>query len=204
MNEGVTKDDSRFDDGMDKWALLVLRGSFGGLLAGHGGQKLFGWFGGHGWQGTRQWMRSLGFHPSRGWTAGAVASEFGGGVLTALGFLDPLGPILTLGSMGMATARVHWGKPIWVSEGGAELPITNLAIATALLLSGPGAISLDGALGTKLPRWIALPGAALALAGVAYGAWASRNAQQAAQQAAPQPQAEAPQSPAPELQAAGA
>jgi len=200
MNEGVQKDDGRYDGGMDKWALLVLRGSFGGLLAGHGSQKLFGWFGGPGWQGTRQWLRSLGFHPSRGWTAGAVASELGGGVLTALGFLDPLGPVLTLGSMSMATLRVHWGKPIWVSQGGAELPITNLAIATALMLSGPGEISLDAVFGTKLPRWIALPGAAVVLTSVGYGAWASRIAQRDAQQR----QTEESKSAAPELQATGA
>lgn len=33
-------------------ALLVLRATTGSLLAGHGAQKLFGWFGGHGLKGT--------------------------------------------------------------------------------------------------------------------------------------------------------
>jgi putative oxidoreductase len=32
--------------------LLVLRATFGSLLAGHGAQKLFGVFGGHGIEGT--------------------------------------------------------------------------------------------------------------------------------------------------------
>ena len=58
----------------------------------------------------------------------------------------------------MATARVHWGKPIWVTAGGAELPATNMAIATALTLAGPGKYSLDAALGSRLPRWVAIPG----------------------------------------------
>jgi hypothetical protein len=39
------------EDGMMDLALLLLRVITGGLLAGHGAQKLFGWFEGHGIQG---------------------------------------------------------------------------------------------------------------------------------------------------------
>jgi putative oxidoreductase len=42
-----------------------------------------------------------------------------------------------------------------VTEGGAELPVTNMAITTALMLNGPGKYSLDRALGIRLPRWLA-------------------------------------------------
>src|SRR5207245_5216835 len=38
--------------------LLVLRLTVGGLLAGHGAQKLFGWFGGFGLKGTAGWVES--------------------------------------------------------------------------------------------------------------------------------------------------
>jgi putative oxidoreductase len=73
-------------------------------------------------------------------------------MLTTLGFLHPLGPLGTLGAMIMATAKAHWGKPIWVSQGGAELPVINMATALALTLTGPGRFSLDQVLGIRLPR----------------------------------------------------
>ncbi len=46
-------------------ALLVLRLTAGGLLAGHGAQKLFGAFRGPGLEGTAQTLESLGLHPGR-------------------------------------------------------------------------------------------------------------------------------------------
>ncbi len=154
---------------MNDLAFLTLRLTAGALLAGHGAQKLFGWFGGHGFEGTAKWLESLKLQPGHLWALAAGLSEFGGGVLTLLGFLNPLGPLGMIGSMSMATARVHWGKPIWVTSGGAELPVTNMAIATALLAAGPGKYSLDSALGTRLPRWVALPGLALVATAIAAG-----------------------------------
>src|SRR5215210_7559944 len=100
---------------MKDLALLILRLTFGGLMAGHGSQKLFGWFGGHGLKGTTGWLESMGFRPGKPWAILASLSEFGGGVLTALGALNPIGPLTTMGAMEMATAKVHWGKPIWVT-----------------------------------------------------------------------------------------
>ncbi len=132
--------------------LLILRLVVGGLLGGHGSQKLFGWFGGFGIKGTAGWLESMGLKPGQLWATGAATSEFGGGALTALGFLHPLGPIATIAAMAMATAKAHWGKPIWVTEGGAELPVTNIAAALALAFAGPGRISLDTLFGIRLPR----------------------------------------------------
>ena len=164
-------------------ALLVLRLTLGSLLAGHGAQKLFGWFGGYGLAGTSGWVESLGLRPGRPWALMAGLSEFGGGVLMVLGFLNPIGPLSAIAAMGMATAKVHWGKPIWVTSGGAELPVTNMAIALALGLAGPGSYSLDRRLGTRLPRLVLVPGLLLAAVGVAFGVIASRQPQPAAEQA---------------------
>jgi len=130
--------------------LLILRLTVGGLLGGHGSQKLFGWFGGYGIKGTAGFLESMNFKPGHLWAAAAGTSEFGGGALTALGFLHPLGPIGTLGAMIVASATAHAGKPIWAAEGGAELPVTY--IASALALSGPGRFSLDSLFGIRLPR----------------------------------------------------
>jgi len=140
----------------------------GGLLAGHGAQKLFGSFSGPGIEGTSGFMEMLGLTPGKPWAFLAGLSEFGGGVLTALGFLNPLGPIGAIGAMTMATTTAHKGKPIWVTEGGAELPVTNIAAATALILNGPGKWSLDRALGLRLPRWLAPLGLVMVILTVIY------------------------------------
>jgi putative oxidoreductase len=139
-------------------ARLIVRLVVGGLLAGHGAQKLFGWFEGPGPEGTRGMMASLDLHPPHRWAFLAGASEFGGGILTALGALNPLGPLGIMGAMSMATAKVHLGKPIWASASGAELPVTNFAAALALTLAGPGRYSIDHMLGIRLPRWVGLAG----------------------------------------------
>ena len=143
---------------MTDLARLLVRLVLGGLLAGHGAQKLFGWFGGPGPEGTRGMMESLELRPAHRWAFLAGISEFGGGVLTALGALSPVGPLAIIGSMTMATATVHRDKPIWGTSGGAELPVTNMAAAGALALVGPGRISIDHALGIRLSRWIGVLG----------------------------------------------
>jgi putative oxidoreductase len=139
------------------------------LLAGHGVQKLFGSFNGPGFEGTSGFMEMLGLNPGRPWAYLAGLSELGGGTLTVLGFLNPLGPLGIIGSMAMAWATAHRGQPIWVTEGGAELPVTNIAAATALILNGPGKYSLDRALGTRLPTWVALLGLVAIVLSVMYG-----------------------------------
>ena len=148
----------RNEGGMGNLAALILRVVLGGLLAGHGAQKTFGSFSGPGLEGTSGFMEMLGLRPGKPWAYLAGLSEFGGGVLTVLGFLNPLGPLGVIGAMGMATTKAHWDNPIWVTEGGAELPVINIAAATALMLNGPGKYSLDRALGIRLPRGIAFLG----------------------------------------------
>lgn len=157
--------DSRTSKARDV-GVLALRLTTGGLLAGHGAQKLFGWFGGHGFEGTSGFMESMGFKPGEQWASMAGASEFGGGVLTALGLFHPVGPISTVGAMMVATRTAHKGKPIWVTEGGAELPVTNMAIAFALSMVGPGRYSLDHALGIKVPKGVAIAAALAVGAGI--------------------------------------
>ncbi len=139
-------------------APMIVRVAQGSLMAGHGAQKLFGSFGGPGVEGTSGFMEMLGMRPGRPWAYLAGLSEFGGGVLTALGLFNPLGPLGVIGSMAMATRKAHWGKPIWVTEGGAELPVLNIAISTALMIREPDRYTLDRVLGIRLPRWVGLVG----------------------------------------------
>ena len=150
-------------------ALFIIRLATGGLLAGHGAQKLFGSFGGHGLQGTAGWLESTGLKPGKAWALMAGSGEFGGGLLTLLVLGGPISSTATLSTMAMATAKGHWGKPIWVTEGGAELPLVYGVTATALALTGPGAISLDNLLGIRVPRWLSALIALGALGTVTYG-----------------------------------
>lgn len=147
--------------------LLVLRASVGSLVAGHGAQKLFGAFGGPGLQGTAGMMESLGLQPKESWAYAAGLGEFGGGVLTVLGLCTPLGLLGMSGAMATAATTVHGGKPVWVTSGGAELPLTNLAVAATLALAGPGKFSLDALLGLRVPRWFSLLGLLVMIATVA-------------------------------------
>ena len=151
-------------------ALLLIRLTLGLFMTGHGAQKLFGSFGGPGIEGTTGFMEALGLRPAKQWAILGGASEFGGGILTVLGLLNPLGLLGVVGSMSIATTKVHWNAPIWVTEGGAEFPVTNTAVATALMMTGPGKFSLDKALGIRVPRWISFFGLVSVALVVAY-AW---------------------------------
>jgi putative oxidoreductase len=139
---------------INETAPLIVRLAQGSLMAGHGAQKLFGSFGGPGLEGTSGFMEMLGMRPGRPWAYLAGFSELGGGVLTVLGLLNPLGPLGVIGSMAMATRKAHWGKPVWVTEGGAELPLLNIAVSTALMIREPDRYSLDRIWGIRLPAWV--------------------------------------------------
>jgi putative oxidoreductase len=146
--------------------LLIARVVFGLLMAAHGSQKLFGWFGGYGLAGTAGFFESLGFRPGRFFTAVASVSELFGGLLMALGFLGPIGPALVLSVMIVAAGSVHWQHGLFAASNGIEVPLLYGAGAAALALTGPGSFSIDGLIGltqvwTPAVAWTALVAGAL-------------------------------------------
>ena len=135
--------------------LLVARLIAGGLVAGHGAQKLFGWFEGPGWERWTGITESrMGMRPGRFWGTMQAAGEFVGGSLTALGFLTPLGPLGIVATMLAASEKGHRGKPIWAAKGGPELALSFLATAVVTGTQPPGRYSLDSLLGVRVPRWL--------------------------------------------------
>ncbi|MBI1729650.1 DoxX family protein [Candidatus Acetothermia bacterium] len=130
--------------------LLILRIVVGSLLAGHGAQKLFGWFGGYGLKGVSGWMASMGLRPASAWALLAGLGEFLGGLGLATGFLAPLSAAVVVGVM-LVAASTHLSKGVWASQGGYELPITNLVIGAFIGMNGAGAYSLDYLFGISLP-----------------------------------------------------
>lgn len=127
--------------------LLIARLALGVLMAAHGTQKLFGWFGGLGLRATGELFEQLGFRPGRRFAAAASAGEVASGVLVALGFLGPIGPALMISVMVVAAVSVHWTHGLFATSNGIELPLLYAAGALGLALAGPGPYSLDAALG---------------------------------------------------------
>src|ERR1700676_3808151 len=105
--------------------LLIGRVVFGLLMAAHGTQKLFGWFGGYGLAGTGGFFESLGFRPGRFFAALASSAELVGGTMVALGFLGPIGPALMLSVMIVAAASVHWHHGLFAASNGIEVPLRS-------------------------------------------------------------------------------
>src|ERR1700730_1192444 len=138
------------------FGLLVLRLVVGLTVAAHGGQKLFGWWGGPGMPGWTQSVTRLRIRPAAPWAWVAALSEFGGGLLLALGLLSPLGSFGIAGAMLVAIATVHWANGFWNGKRGYEFNLTLLGSVAALALTGPGFYSLDQALGIHLPEPLTL------------------------------------------------
>jgi putative oxidoreductase len=127
--------------------VLLVRIVAGLIMAAHGAQKLFGWFGGYGLNKTGEFFVHLGFQPGRAFAAAASLAETVSGALVALGFLGPIGPALMLSVMIVAAITVHWEHGLFASNNGIEVALLYATIAVGLALTGYGRYSLDGWLG---------------------------------------------------------
>ena len=141
--------------------LLLGRLVIGLVMAAHGAQKLFGWFGGYGLNRTGEFFVHLGFQRGRAFAAAAALTEVTSGLLVAVGFLGPIGPALIVSVMIVAMVTVHWEHGLFASNNGIEVPLLYLTAAVAFALIGYGRYSIDSWLGlsslwTPTLAWIAL------------------------------------------------
>src|SRR5919198_381730 len=128
------------------YGLLLLRVVVGGTMAGHGAQKLLGWFDGPGLGGVRKMLGSFGFRWPALMALGLALTECAG-LLFAVGFLTPLAALGIAVVMLNAVALVHFKNGFWTGKGGYEFNLVLLTVAVAVSATGPGRFSIDRALG---------------------------------------------------------
>lgn len=166
--------------------LMVLRVLVGLVLAGHGSQKLLGWFGGPGLTGASGFMEKLGFRPGRFWALLASGSEFGGGLFLALGLLTPLAAAGLVAAMLIAVTKAHGKAGFWSTKGGYEYPLTLLVVSAVVGLLPAGRFSLDALLAhaglalPTVPAFLAALILALIVIGVGIATGSSANRQSVA------------------------
>jgi putative oxidoreductase len=132
-----------------QWASLVLRVPAGIILAAHGAQKLFAWFGGYGLEGTGQFMASQGLEPGYLMALLAGSAEFFGGIALIIGLLVRPAAAVSAFTMLVAGIVVHGSAGLFLSNGGFEFALALRAMTVALEKLGGGKLSLDKLLAEK-------------------------------------------------------
>ena len=140
--------------------LAGLRVVFGGLIAAHGTQKLFGWFDGPGWRANADTFETIGYRPGEFFGTLAGLAELTGGLLLVLGLVTPLAGAIVLGTM-INAVNATWSGGLLTGQG-YEAPLLYGVVAAVLAFTGAGRFSLDRGRSWERPG-IRLAGAAAAL-----------------------------------------
>ena len=115
-------------------ALLIVRVVAGVIMAAHGAQKLFGWFGGPGLSGimTPQFPG--------GSVAGLLVAigEFFGGLGMLLGFLSRFSALANVVIMLGAIWFVHGKNGFFLQDKGFEYNLALIGLFLPTLIAGPG------------------------------------------------------------------
>jgi putative oxidoreductase len=122
---------------------LPIRIAVGLVLAAHGAQKLFAWFGGYGLEGTAGWMESIGLAPGMLMATLAGSAEFFGGLLLVIGLLVRPAALVVAVTMLVAMFTVHISNGLFMSNNGYEYALTLLVVAVGLAIRGAGSFSID-------------------------------------------------------------
>lgn len=181
-------DDDEHDDrlhdigrrGTQHLGLLVLRVGLGVVLAAHGLQKLFGWWGGSGVTGFRNSLSDVGYQHADILAYVSAGGELVAGVLLVLGLFTPLAAagalaFLINGLLATVSARPHTHTFSFFLPEGHEYQITLIAMAAAVILCGPGRYGLDARRGWAHRPFIGSFVALLAGIAAGIGVWVALN-----------------------------
>ena len=137
---------------METYGPAVLRLTAGAMFVAHGMQKSFGWWGGEGLGGTAAWLASLGLAPAFPLAVLVAVVELAGGLMLWAGlFTRSLSGILLVHvAIGMWIVHVPHGFflnwQLTPGEGhGVQFSVLLIGVLAALVLTGPGALSVDAA-----------------------------------------------------------
>ena len=135
--------------GLERLAVLILRLFLGFVFVMHGSQKLLGAFGGGGVSGVAGMLGKLGIEPSHLWAWVVSITEFVGGVCLFFGFLTRFWAAGLVIDMAVAVVKVNLVNGFFAVKNGVELPLTFGVIALVIVLTGPGSLSMDRAIGIE-------------------------------------------------------
>jgi len=128
------------------WALMALRGVAGVVMLAHGIKHA------RGRTKTADWFGSIGFRmPDLQWFA-STATEIGVGVLLVAGLGTTFASAGLVAVMVVAFWTVHRAAGFWVTarpEEGWEYVLVLGSVGLAIAIAGPGAFSIDAALGIE-------------------------------------------------------
>ena len=133
---------------------LILRGVVGSVFIAHGLQKLTGEFGGSGLAGTEKMMAAARMYPVRRNALAVALGETFAGVGILLGAATPLATFAAIATMSTAVRKAHLKNGFFNGNRGYEFNLTLAAGAAAVLIDGPGPVSVDALIGKS--RWGAL------------------------------------------------
>ena len=128
----------------------VLRLAAGAVFAAHGAQKLFGLWGGGGPSGTAAFFAQLGLTPAYPLALAVGIVELCGGLLLIAGAFTLVAAAALTVTMLVAVWTVHLANGFFLNwtmapgQGhGYEFSLALIATLVSLMLTGPGALSVD-------------------------------------------------------------
>jgi putative oxidoreductase len=148
------------------FAMLLLRVALGVVMLAHGIKHASGR------ARTTKWFGSIGFKmPEFQWLA-STATEIGVGILLIVGLGTSLAAAGLIGVMAVAFVSVHRKAGFWITarpDEGYEYAMVLAVAAVVVAMIGPGAVSVDDAVGLNdlLDGWVGL---ALGLGGIVVAA----------------------------------
>jgi putative oxidoreductase len=148
------------------FAMLLLRVALGVVMLAHGIKHASGR------ARTTKWFGSIGFKmPEFQWLA-STATEIGVGILLIVGLGTSLAAAGLIGVMTVAFVSVHRKAGFWITarpDEGYEYAMVLAVAAVVVAMIGPGAVSVDDAVGLNdlLDGWVGL---AVGLGGVVVAA----------------------------------
>jgi len=132
---------------MQSYGPVALRLCVGAVFVAHGAQKLLGMWGGPGLDGTSGMLVGLGLPYPYPLAVLLAIVEFGGGILLVLGWLVRWAALALAVDMAIAIWKVHYPNGFFLSGSGRgdgiEYTLVLLGALLCLMLTGPGALSVE-------------------------------------------------------------